>query len=96
MDATAIASIVVAFIAAASAYASQRAASRASTMNANTTSRVDMEREAYERARSFDTETIRRQDVEIEELRKEIAHLKKENNKLCARVQMLEAQQGDY
>lgn len=30
-----------------------------------------MEREAYERARAFDTETITRQDRELEELRAE-------------------------
>jgi predicted RNase H-like nuclease (RuvC/YqgF family) len=35
-----------------------------------------MEREAYDRARAFDTETIARQDREIEELRSEMADLK--------------------
>lgn len=69
MDAGQVITLVVAIVAAGSAYASQRAASRASTMNVNTTSRVDMEKEAYERARAFDTETIVRQDKEIEELR---------------------------
>lgn len=69
MDAGSIVTIIVAIIAAASAIASQRAAARASTMNTNTTSRVDMEKDAYERARKFDTETIERQDAEILELR---------------------------
>ncbi len=69
MDAGNIITIIVAVIAAGSAYASQRAAARASTMNVNTTSRVDMEKDAYERARKFDIETIERQDREIEELR---------------------------
>jgi FtsZ-binding cell division protein ZapB len=69
MDAASIITIAVAVIAAGSAYASQRAAARASVMNTSTTSRVDMEKEAYERARAFDTETIARQDAEIEELR---------------------------
>lgn len=69
MDAGQIITLVVAIVAAGSAYASQRAAARASTMNVSTTSRVDMEKEAYERARRFDVETIARQDAEIEELR---------------------------
>lgn len=36
-----------------------------------------MEREAYDRARAFDTETITRQDREIEELRAEIDDLRR-------------------
>lgn len=63
--------LAVAAIAALSAYASQRAAARASTMNTSTTSRVDMEKEAYDRARKFDIETITRQDAEIEDLRRD-------------------------
>lgn len=76
--ATAVATVIVAIVAAGSAYASQRAASRASTLNTQTSSRVEMEREAYDRARAFDTETIKRQDAEIEELRAEILELRGE------------------
>lgn len=83
---TAIASIIVALVAALSARASQRSAAKAST----TTSRLDMEREAYERARAYDTETIRRQDVEIDELRAEIRDLRSQNRDLRQRVFMLE------
>lgn len=61
--------ILVAAIAALSAYASQRAAAKATNLNTTTTSRVDMEKEAYDRARKFDIETIERQDAEIAELR---------------------------
>lgn len=61
--------LAVAVIAALSAWASQRSASRASSLNVATTSRVDMEKEAYDRARKFDIETIERQDAEIAELR---------------------------
>lgn len=61
--------IFVAIVAAASAWASQRSAAKASTLNVSTTSRVEMEKEAYERARAFDIETIKRQDDEILELR---------------------------
>lgn len=63
--------ILVAVIAALSAYASQRAAAKASNLNTTTTSRVDMEKEAYDRARKFDIETIERQDAEIAELRQD-------------------------
>lgn len=63
--------LAVAAIAALSAYASQRAAAKASTLNTTTTTRVDMEKEAYDRARKFDIETIERQDAEIDELRQD-------------------------
>lgn len=64
-----VVSILVAILAAAAAYASQRSAAKASVINTQTVSAVDREKEAYERARAFDTETILRQDKEIEELR---------------------------
>lgn len=57
------------------ALASQRSASKASTMNADTASRVEMEKEAYNRARAFDTETITRQDKRIEELERDNLNL---------------------
>src|SRR5690349_14677924 len=90
---TAIASILVAVVAALSARASQRAAAKAST----NTSRLDMEREAYERAREYDTETIKRQAAEIEDLRSqlreqhsEIEDLQARNRDLNTRVFLLE------
>lgn len=82
MDAVQVASIIVGAIAAASAYASQRAAARASTINTNTSSRVEMEKDAYDRARKFDTDTITRQDVEIDELRAEIREVRGQNSAL--------------
>lgn len=69
LDAINFAGIVISLIAATGAILSQRASSKASTINTATTSRVEMEKEAYIRARDIDTETIRRQDVELEELR---------------------------
>lgn len=60
-----LASIIVSIIAAGSAYASQRAASKASTKKVETSSRTRMEEEAFERARKFDIDTIQRQDAEI-------------------------------
>lgn len=75
MEAAVIASILVSLIAAVSGYASQRAAAKASNQNASTSSRTEMEKEAYERARSFDTATIARQDAELIELRKNVKDL---------------------
>jgi hypothetical protein len=56
-----------------------------------------MEREAYDRARAFDTETIRRQDTEIEELRAqihrqdlEIEDLRARNREQATRIFRLE------
>lgn len=64
--------LLIAVVSALSAWASQRAAARATTLNTETTSRVDMEKEAYERARKFDIETITRQDAELEEVREKL------------------------
>lgn len=90
MDTTSIVSVAVASIAALAAYASQRASSRASVLNAGTTARVDMERDAYLRAREYDTETIRRQDVELHEIREENQMLRLEIRDLRARMSKLE------
>jgi biopolymer transport protein ExbB/TolQ len=89
-----IASIVVAIIAALSAYASSRAASRASTLNTQTSSRIDMEREAYERARAFDVATIARQDLELAALRAENLDQRKQIDRLRTRVDHLEDELG--
>lgn len=90
MDATNVVSIVVAGLAAAAAYASQRASTRASVLNTSTSTRVDMEREAYLRARQFDTETIRRQDDELHEVRQENQMLRLEIRDLRTRMTKLE------
>lgn len=90
IDPVNVASLLVALIAATGAWASQRASAKASTINTATTSRVDMEKEAYERARTYDTETIRRQDAEIEELREENRVLREEVRELRRRVNFIE------
>jgi small-conductance mechanosensitive channel len=76
LESAAIASIIVSVIAALAGYASQRAAVRATNKNAASSSRTELdktrteaEKEAYQRARAFDMETIQRQDAELEELR---------------------------
>lgn len=91
MDITGIVSVLVAVIAAAAAVLSQRSVAKASTENANTSSRVDMEKEAYDRARAYDTETIRRQDAEIAELREDNNRLTSEVKALRLRIARLEA-----
>lgn len=90
MDAINIGSILVAAIAALSAYASQRAAAKATMINTAVSAKVEAERGAYERARDFDTDLINRQNEEIEELREENKCLKDELKLLRQRVFRLE------
>lgn len=82
MDPINLGSIIVAGIAAAAAWATQRAASKATVTNTSISGRLDAEKEAYERARAMDIETIERQNQELEACRKEIADLKTRLKKL--------------
>lgn len=91
MDPVNLASVLVAVVAALAAILSQRAIAKASVINTTTSSRVDMEKEAYDRARSYDTETILRQDKEIDELREDNKRLHSEVKKLTARLVRHEA-----
>ena len=63
-----LSSIIISLIAAIGGYLAARASAKASMKNISTSSRVEMEKEAYERARKMDTETIKRQDDELAEL----------------------------
>lgn len=90
MTALDIGGIIVAIVAALGAWAAQRAASNATKTNTEVSGRLEAERGAYERARVFDTETIRRQNEEILELRKENERLKKELAQVKARLRKLE------
>lgn len=85
-----VASVVVGIIAAGSAYASQRAANKASVTNTNVSSRLDSEKEAYERAREFDLETIDRQNGEIRDLREENTAQREKIEDLENKVETLE------
>lgn len=60
-----LATMTVALIAAFGAYMAHRTSSRATVVS----TRTSAEEQAFVRARKFDTETIDRQDKEIEELR---------------------------
>ncbi len=97
MDASNIATIVISLIASITAVATNRAANKAASENA----RVNVEAEAYNRARKYDTDTIAHQGDEIKELRatvekqnEEIITSKKrfeeENSKLRKRIEDLE------
>lgn len=86
MDATNVASLIVASVAALSALASQRSASKASTINAKTAA----EEEAYTRARAFDLATITRLENENKELREREKELEEQIDILKWRITRLE------
>lgn len=94
IDATNAVTLAVAIIAALSAFASQRASAKAAKAAKIETarvelenSRVDMEKNAYERARAFDTETIIRQNKRISELSREVRRLNALVLRLRARIE---------
>jgi predicted RNase H-like nuclease (RuvC/YqgF family) len=74
------ASIIAVVVSAAAAVLTQRSASRAATKSTETTSRTDIEKEAFERAKSFYTDTIDRQDRQITELEEDLAREKHERS----------------
>lgn len=82
MEAVEIGSILVALIAALGAWAAQRSAARASTINTNVSGRLEAERGAYERARDFDIETIERQQEEMALMRVVEVELRAANDEL--------------
>lgn len=86
MDATNLASLIVACIAALTAIASQRSASKASVVN----SRTAAEEEAFNRARKMDVDTIDRLDKENKELREREKELEEQVDILRWKVSRLE------
>lgn len=90
MSAIDIGSVLVALIAALSAWASQRSAQKANRINTSTSGRLEAERGAYERARAFDVQTIDRQDAEIAELRTKNKKLEQELERVKGRLHRLE------
>jgi chromosome segregation ATPase len=77
----AVSAVVVSLIAAIVGWLTNRASNKANTTNVTTSSRVEMEKEAYERARKLDTETIQRQDSELNELETKYTALKEKFDK---------------
>lgn len=68
MEPGSLAAIFIAVIGALASWASHRASTRATNKNTEVSARVEMEKEAYERARKLDIETIARQDAELQEM----------------------------
>lgn len=87
MDRFNIAGVIISIISALGALAASRAASKASTGNA----RTEAEKEAYDRARKMDVETIERQDKEIDEIREQNKLLKEQNDHLNADVKRIDS-----
>lgn len=77
MDLVQFGGVIVAVVAAFGAWLSQRAAAKANSSNLVVSGRLEAEREAYNRARVFDLQTIERQDIELKELREENKLLRK-------------------
>jgi signal transduction histidine kinase len=73
---TAIATIIAAVIAALAAIATQRSAAAAAVRNQTVSSRTDIEKEAFERAKGFYTDTIDRQAASVHELEDDVVSLK--------------------
>lgn len=97
MDAANIVALLVAIIAALSAFASQQSSAKVAKQARIEAarielehSRVDMEKNAYERARAFDTETISRQNKRIAELTREVRHLNNVVTQLRSRIAHVE------
>ncbi len=85
MEPSSIAAIVVALISVLSAWLAGRAARTAAKFSADASmsnEKIKAETEAYARARKMDTDTIKRQDEELEELREEVKSLKEDNRAL--------------
>lgn len=91
MDAAVVASIIVSAIAALATWLASRQSTKAAMTNTVTSSRVEMEKEAYERARKLDTDTIIRQDAELKELEEKYDKLEGRANTLqTANLQLYE------
>ena len=82
--------ILIAIIAALGAWAAQRSAAKASGVQKTASLKLEAERDAYERARAFDVDTIDRQDLELKALREENKILKEEIKHLKERLNQLE------
>jgi TolA-binding protein len=85
---TEVVTVGVAAIAAGGAWAAQRSAAKASMVNTSVTSRLEAEKEAYERARTFDIQTIERQQQEIKDLREQVVLMRERLAKLEGRTPM--------
>lgn len=95
MNAIDISAIAIAIIALGSSWVTARTSSKATTINNETNARVEMEKEAYNRARDFDINTIERQNEQIEKLQRENRELKETVRVLTERLNRLEKEVHD-
>lgn len=91
MDEGNVIAIFIALIAALGSWASHRATAKANSDNAKASNRVEMEKEAYDRARKLDVETIERQVGEMAELQTKNRELSERNEELSSQVHELQA-----
>lgn len=80
--ATAVATVIAAGIGALAAWATGRSAARAQVIAAATSSRSDLEQQAFDRAKGFYTDVIDRQAGEIRDLEGDVDRLKGEVSQL--------------
>lgn len=73
---TAIATVIAAAISAVAVIATQRSAAAAAVRNQSVSSRTDIEKEAFERAKGYYTDVADRQAAEISGLETEVSHLR--------------------
>lgn len=85
------AAIIISLIAAFGMVSSARASSKASTKNA----KAETEKEAYVRAREFDTETIERQKNQLKELREHDEKKAKQIKELRAEVGAVKSENSE-
>lgn len=88
---TAIATVIATIITAGAALVTQRSAARAAVRNQETSSRTDIEREAFARAQGFYTDTIDRQQREIVALETDVDRLKSRVAELETKLSTAEA-----
>lgn len=69
LDPASLAAVIIAVIGVFSSLAANRSSSKTSQIVTETSGRLEAEREAYQRARSMDVQTIERQEEELESLR---------------------------
>ena len=78
--------VVAAAVSGLFGWVTQRSAARANLRSTETTTRTDIEKEAFERAKGFYTDTIDRQDRQITELEADVAREKSERVQEVGRV----------
>lgn len=89
MDPGSYAAIFIATIGAIVSWLTHRSSTKADRDSNKENNRVEMEKEAYDRARKLDTETITRQDNEINELIAKNTNLVTRNEELMETNELL-------